>query len=293
MTPRREFLKQAALATAAAALPGNAPAAESPWRIGCYTRPWDKMDYLVALDAVAEAGFKHAGLMTTNTKSRLVLCVDSTPDDAVRAGEEAKKRGLSIPSVYGGGFRAEKSVADGVAGLRHLVDLCALCGCPSLLLGGNGKAEVQEAYYTCVAECCAYAAEKKVELVLKPHGGLNATGPQLRDILRGVNHPNFRAWYDAGNILYYSDGARSPAEDAAPLAGRITGWCIKDWQPPKDVALTPGDGKVDFPAVLAALRRGGLTGGSLVVECLKPGDPASLLAQALRARLFVEQLFAG
>lgn len=290
MIHRRGFLKYAALGAAAAVAPHAVASAESPWRIGCYTRPWDKRDHREALDAIAGAGFKYAGLMTTNTKSRLVLSVDSTPEDAAAAGAEAAKRNLGIVSVYGGGFHAETSVEAGIAGLRHLVDLCAICGCPSLLLGGNGKAETQEAYYKCVAECCTYAAEKKVELVLKPHGGHNATGPQLLEILRGVNHPNFRAWYDAGNILYYSDGARSPVEDAGPLAGRIAGWCVKDWLPPKDVALTPGDGKVDFPAVFAALRKGGFTGGPLVVECLKPGDPAALLAEARRARVFLETL---
>lgn len=290
MIGRRSFMHRAVLATAAAVLPRATPGAESPWRIGCYTRPWDKMDYREALDAIAGAGFRHAGLMTTNTKSRLVLSVDSTPDDAARAGDEAKKRGLSIVSVYGGGFRAETSVEAGISGLRHLVDLCALCGCPSLLLGGTGNAKAQEAYYRSVAESCAYAAEKKIELVLKPHGGLNATGAQIRDILRGVNHPSFRVWYDAGNILYYSEGARSPVEDAAPLAGLVTGWCIKDFAPPKDVALTPGDGKVDFPAVFAALRKGGFAGGPLVVECLKPGEPAALLTEAKRARVFLESL---
>ncbi len=290
MIGRREFVKRTVLAAAAGAIPCAAPGAESPWRIGCYTRPWDKMDYREALDAIAQAGFRHAGLMTTNTKSRLVLSVDSTDDDDVRAGDEAKRRGLSIVSVYGGGFNAGKSVEAGVAGLHHLVDLCTRCGCPSLLLGGTGDAKAQASYYKSVAESCAYAAEKKVELVLKPHGGLNATGAQIRDILRGVNHPSFRAWYDAGNILYYSDGARSPVEDAAPLAGLVTGWCIKDFAPPKDVALTPGDGKVDFPAVFAALRKGGLAGGPLVVECLKPGEPPALLAEAKRARAFLESL---
>ena len=39
----------------------RAPGAGEPYRIGCYTRPWDKYDYRVALDAIAEAGFKYVG----------------------------------------------------------------------------------------------------------------------------------------------------------------------------------------------------------------------------------------
>ena len=80
------------------------------WQIGCYTRPWDKQDYRVALDAIAEAGYKHAGLMTTNTKSRLVICAETSPEEAQQVGEEVKKRGLQVPSVYGGGIPVAKSL---------------------------------------------------------------------------------------------------------------------------------------------------------------------------------------
>ena len=51
---RRDFLA----ASAAAALSLPAMADESPWQIGCYTRPWDAFDYRVALDGSAEAGFR-------------------------------------------------------------------------------------------------------------------------------------------------------------------------------------------------------------------------------------------
>src|ERR1035438_2264734 len=38
------------------------------WQMGCYTRVFDQFEYPVALDAIAEAGFKYVGLMTTKTK---------------------------------------------------------------------------------------------------------------------------------------------------------------------------------------------------------------------------------
>jgi hypothetical protein len=40
-------------------------------------------------------------------------------------------------SIYGGDFPAAKSVDAGIAGLKTLVDHCALCACPNLLLGGT------------------------------------------------------------------------------------------------------------------------------------------------------------
>ncbi|MCC6354925.1 MAG: sugar phosphate isomerase/epimerase [Verrucomicrobiae bacterium] len=289
---RREFLGVAGALMAGVGSGCADGAAGGGWKIGCYTRPWVKVDYRVALDGIAAAGYRHAGLMLTKggPKPALLVSVDTPVDEAAKIGGEAKARGLSVVSIYGGDFRAAQSVEAGVAGLRHLIDNCVACGCPSLLLGGNGKPELQEAYYKVVAECCAYAKEKRVELVLKPHGGLNATGPQVGEIVRRVNHPSFRVWYDPGNILYYSDGQRDPAQDADAVAGLVTGMCVKDYAHPKNVALTPGDGQVDFAAVLAKLRQGGMSGGPLVVECLNPVEGEAIVAEARRARDFLEGL---
>ena len=94
------------------------------WQIGCYTRPWAKYDYRTAMDAIAEAGFRYLGLMTIHAKSNLVISVQSTLEEAAQVGQEAKQRGLRIPSVYGGGIDTASRPA-AVADLRHLIDLCA------------------------------------------------------------------------------------------------------------------------------------------------------------------------
>ena len=141
-----------------------------------------------------------------------------------------------------------------------------------------------------VAECCDYAAAKGVTLTVKPHGGTNATGPECRRLLAKVGHKSFRLWYDPGNIFYYSDGKLNPVDDAATVDGLVAGMSVKDFLPPKEVNVTPGTGQVDFPKVLARLRRGGFTQGPLVVECLARGDVAQTNAEARRARLFLEAL---
>ena len=110
-----------------------------------------------------------------------------------------KKRGLRVASVWGGGFPVEDSVKAGVEGLNKLIDNCAACGSTSLLVGGTGDAGLLDAYIRVIVECCAGAAEKGVQIALKPHGGLNATGPQCREWIEKVNHANFRLWYDPGN----------------------------------------------------------------------------------------------
>ncbi|TKJ37396.1 MAG: hypothetical protein CEE38_07795 [Planctomycetes bacterium B3_Pla] len=294
---RRDFLDRtlkvgaAGLAASCTAESASAAVTGELWQIGCYTRPWDKYDYRVALDAIAEAGFKYAGLMTAKSeKSNLVISVATTLDEAHQVGEEVRKRGLKVPSVYGGGIPVAKSLKAGIEGLRKLIDNCAACNVGNLMMGGIGNADLYDAYYKAIAECCDYAAEKGMGISVKPHGGLNATGPQCRKTIEMVGHKNFRIWYDPGNIYFYSEARLDPVTDAATVDGLVVGMCIKDYKHPKNVAVTPGTGMVDFPAVLAQLKQGGFTSGPLVVECLEPGDLEHTLAEAKKTREFLEEL---
>ncbi len=290
---RRRFLGTTAVAGVIAA---HVAAEDEPapkkdgWQIGCYTRPWDQQDYRVALDAIAEAGFRYAGLMTTKSETRLVISAKTTVDEAQAVGEECKKRGLAIPSVYGGGIPVAESLEAGIAGLKQLIDNCAAAGAANLMMGGVGE-EHYDAYYQAIAECCAYAAEKGVDISVKPHGGSNATGPQCRKTIERVGHDNFGIWYDPGNIFYYSNAELDPVDDAPTVDGLVVGMCIKDYRHPKDVMVTPGEGQVDFPGVMDRLKKGGFTSGPLIIECLeKKDDLAQTLAEAKKARAFVEEL---
>jgi sugar phosphate isomerase/epimerase len=271
-------------------------ARKEPYMIACYTRPWAKYEYRVALDAIAEAGYKYVGLMTAaKSKKNLVLSVDTTPEEAAQVAEEVKKRNLKVVSVYGGDIPVNRSLEAGIEGLKKLIDSCAACGTMNLLMGGIGNEKLYEPYYTAIRECCDYAKAKGMGISVKPHGGLNATGPQCRKTVEFVGNKNFGIWYDPGNIFYYSDGKLNPVDDAPSVNGLVMGMCVKDFKPahgnvPKAVDVTPGTGLVDFPAVLAKLQAGGFKSGALVVECLEPGDQAHTLAEAKKTRQFLEKL---
>jgi len=284
----------ALLGRAAGALAEPAGAADKPaappWQIGCYTRPWDALEYRSAFDGMAEAGYKFAGLMTHKGKTPLVIHGGTTTDEAATVGEEAKKRGLTILSVYAGEFPVE--VATGLTVLKRLIDNCAACGCGRLMLGGVGKAELVATYCRVLADGCDYAATKNVSLSVKPHGGQTATGPACRKMVETVGRKNFGLWYDPGNIYYYSDGKVDPVEDAAAVDGLVVGMSVKDFSkgPPKDVNVTPGTGLVRFAELFAKLKKGGFVTGPLVVECTARGDAAKVTAEARKARLFLEEL---
>lgn len=290
---RRDFMTTLS-AGAVATLAGCAGGRNSNkrWSLGCFTRPWSDYDIYTAMDEIAAAGFKHIGLMTTAPKGRLALSMTTTEPDAIKMGEEAHRRGLEVAVAYVGDFPLQGSKQQGMDGLRKLIDLCVASRCKTALLGGTGKAEYYDSYYSTVAACCDEAQQKGVQLVLKPHGGLNSTGLQCRKTIETVNHPNFRLWYDPGNIYYYSDGKLDPVDDVASVDGIVTGMCVKDYQQPKIVDLTPGTGLVRFPAVWSKLVKGGFSRGPLVVECLKKGTLAETRTEAITARIFLERLLA-
>ena len=176
---RREFLtstgKTAAASVAAGTLiqstaMAKMSVADATWQIGCFTRPWGQYDYRVALDAIAEAGFKHVGLMSTKPKDdakwALVITVATSVEEAAEIGRQARQRGLGIPSIYGGAIPINRSLREGIDGLKKLIDNCAAAKGESLLTAGINREELETAYYKAIAECCDYAAEKRVAITL-------------------------------------------------------------------------------------------------------------------------------
>ncbi len=282
---RRHFIGSMVMATTAGALLNSCSAPK--WKIGIYTRPWNQFDYKKALDSIAKAGFKYAGLMSH--KGGRVLGPDTTIEEAAAIFEEARSRGLQIASISGYAFDRKASLDDNIAALKRLVDNSEVCKCPNLMMNGVSDTAI-EADYKTIAAACDYAQSKGVELTLKPHGGTNATGAQCRKHIESVGHKNFNLWYDPGNIYYYSDGAIDPVKDCADVDGLLTGMCVKDFRMPKDVNVTPGTGMVDFPGLFERLRQGGFRGGSLVIECLNTGEDDYLIAEAIKARKLLEEL---
>lgn len=262
---RRRFLHRTFAAAAASCMTSHladgAPSAatsysrDTGWQIGCWTRPWAKYDYRVAMDAVAETGFKYISFTGAKTKTGRVIAPATLIEEAARAGEEARQRGLNISYVYGGGL----PLHEGPGSLRKMIDNCAAARGRYVVISRIGSAKQVDHNCKVIAGCCGYAAEKKVGLVIKPHGGLNATGELSRQAIEKVGHKNFTMLYDPGNICYYSNGKIDPVKDAATVGGLVTGMSVKDYKHPKQVGLTPGTGQIDFAMLMKQLQKGGFT----------------------------------
>jgi len=107
--------------------------------------------------------------------------------------------------------------------------------------------------------------------------------------MKKVGHPNFRIWYDAGNIIYYT--GKDPVEELKPIVQYVTGFCAKDCGELKgDVMIQFGAGKVDFKGVFKVLKAAGFQ-GPIMVEGCAPGDtPEAVTANARANREFLERV---
>ena len=143
-----------------------------------------------------------------------------------------------------------------------------------------------------MADAAPYAQERGLKLVLKPHGGGSGAAEEILRCIDQVKQPNFKIWYDAGNIIYYT--GKDPVEQLKPVARYVTGFCAKDCDREKgSVWLEFGTGKVDFPAVFGELRRAGFN-GPVMVECCAHGEtPEEVTANARKNREYLEKVFAS
>ncbi|MEA1952600.1 MAG: hypothetical protein U9N87_14565, partial [Planctomycetota bacterium] len=162
---RRDFLNGTVAGAAAlyaaktkTATAADAGQSKNGWQIGCWTRPWAKYDYRVAMDAVAEAGFKYISFTGAKTKTRRVIALATPIEEAIKAGDEAKKRGLAVSYVYGGGLPLD----EGPECLRKMIDRCAAARGRYVVISRIGSEKRIDHNCKVIAGCCDYAAEKNV-----------------------------------------------------------------------------------------------------------------------------------
>jgi sugar phosphate isomerase/epimerase len=147
-------------------------------------------------------------------------------------------------------------------------------------------------YFQSMAQAAAYGAGKGVQVVMKPHGGSSGASDEIIAAMKKVGQPNFKIWYDAGNIIHYT--GKDPVEELKPIVQYVTGFCAKDCAEPKgDVMIQFGAGKVDFAGVFKVLKSAGFS-GPIMVECCAVGEtPEATAANARANREFLEKVLAA
>lgn len=304
--PRRTFLKSSALAaTAVATGVVSAPAESVSWPIGCFNRPWMQKfgskiqppetlapanwGFDVALKGIADAGYKTVGLLTPMPDEPFIGA--HVPDEYLTRLKKRIAASGVMANMAALHVQAARPLADAIADARKQIDHAQFLNLEWLLTFGVDEKEYYDKYCQVMADAADYAQAAKIKLVIKPHGGSSGASEEIRSCLEKVNRPNFKVWYDAGNIIYYT--GRDPVEELKPIVQYVTGFCAKDCTGEKgDVMIQFGAGKVDFTAVFKTLKQGGFN-GPVFVECAGGKTIAEVTDNARANRLFLEKIFAA
>jgi sugar phosphate isomerase/epimerase len=293
---RREFFGDGALILAGAALAADAPgllaapAARVKWPIGCFNRPWTKWTYAETLKSIKAAGYGITGLLT-RTKDDPFIAADATPEylDGLKRAIAASGLTANLGALHS---RHDIPIEETIKGLQKEIDNAAFLGLKYVITFGIENPAQFDHYFKSMAAAAAYGQEKGVQVVMKPHGGSSGASDEIIAAMKKVGHPNFKIWYDAGNIIYYM--GKDPVEELKPIVQYVTGFCAKDCGEVKgDVMIQFGTGKVDFAGVFKVLKSAGFN-GPIMVECCAIGDtPETTAANARANREFLEKVLAG
>ncbi len=322
---RREFLAAASALVGPAFLPAGRAvrprerAAAAPWPIGCHTRPFTGFrasqaanpDYV--LDAVKAAGFEFADMIAAGTPGgRGTPPVPPTAEAIVQLKQKLAARGLksniaSLPTAPKG-----VAVPDAIASTRRLIENAHALGQKYALNLGVEEEERWVDWCKVLADAAAFGSERGIRVVVKHHHGLNNTSLDLLAWIKQVNHPNFGAFFDPGNVVYYT--GKDPVRQLEIIGPHVAGVVAKDCSAPHfleravgdppfgsavagagnpEVMIQFGTGKVDFPAFFTKLKSFGFN-GPVMIEGTEVGTTLEqTIANARANREFLEKIFAS
>jgi len=257
--------------------------------LGCTTRPYARQSFPDACAHIAAAGYSDVAVFGQN-----VVHSESTRADVLNARQIAQDAGLA-PSMLLGRVQLELETDAATDDYRGLIDNAALLGAEWLLDCGTSKEELYVVYLSVMRRVAPHAQAAGITITLKPHGGITLTTADLIDVYKQVDHPGFGLCYDPGNIIYYTRGKERPETHVAEIAPLISAGIIKDCvlnDGTPDVLVTPGEGLVDFSAVLSALVAGGF-GGPLYVECVGGTNIDEIDANVRRTLAFIRDILSS
>jgi sugar phosphate isomerase/epimerase len=254
--------------------------------LGCTTRPYGDLSFAKVCQHIAAAGYTDVALFRT-----VGVSAESTPDQIHDIRQTALDAGLE-PSMLLGRTRLDLGLDAAVAEYRQLIDNAALLGARWLLDTGISQRELLDDYCAMMRQAAPHAEQAGMHITLKPHGGITQTTHDLIEIYRRVDHPAFGISYDPGNILYYSRGEEQPTTHLSEVAPLVTTAIIKDCtivDGVPDVMVTPGEGLVDFRAVLSGLVEGGFR-GPLYLECVGGDTMEEINDSVRRTKTYIQDI---
>ncbi|MGL4996734.1 MAG: sugar phosphate isomerase/epimerase family protein [Deefgea sp.] len=240
--------------------------------IACTTRPYQILPFAAACEQIAAAGFSELAVYySASGPDQYVLPVnaDSTSSEIAAARNAAAAAGVK-PAMLLGYSHPELGLAKAIDEYKRLIDNASALGSQWLLDCGIDDLNLRHDYYKLMRQVAPHAAQAGIQISLKPHGGITLSLLDLLQAQQKIAHPAFSWCFDPGNLIYYSNGAINPEDCITPLLPWLTTGIIKDCvinAAGPDVAITAGEGLVDFRQTLSELVKGGFT-GPLYIECV-------------------------
>jgi len=223
--------------------------------IGCTTRPFQDLSFAEACQRIATAGYTDVAVFRG-------IAPDSSREDVLAMRQIAADAGLT-PSMLLARAPLDLGPEPALTAYKQLIDHAAALGADWLLDLGTGQEVFRNRYVSLMRQAAPYAQQAGIAISVKPHGGITRTSDDLIALHEAVGHPAFGICYDPGNIIYYTQGAEQPEDHIARVAPLVTTGIIKDCivrAGTPDVMITPGEGWVNFHAVLSALIEAGFDG---------------------------------
>ena len=290
---RRQFLATASTGVAAllvARVTGAEASHPTQWPVGCFNRPWAKWGFDEALDSIKAAGYQWTGLLTS-TKTEVLTGSAATPEYLAALKQKIAARGLKA-NMCALRIKNDLPLAAAIADTRKQIENAHTLGLQYALTFGEAKPERYHQFHQVMADAAAFSQERGIKLVMKPHGGGSGSSNEILHVIKAVGHPNFKIWYDAGNIIFYT--GKDPVVEVEPIAPYVTGFCAKDCGAQRgDVMIQFGTGKVDFAGVFRKLRAAGFNGPIMVESCRIGATAEETTANARANRLFLQRVLAS
>lgn len=231
-----------------------------------------------ALAGIAEAGYAGVELSAVPGWTEHVVL----DDDPAELRAKLAHYGLTPVSLSGhSDLTTKEGLAHGIKAVRWAADY----GLPivNTAIGGHwSEDEDESAFMGSIDELAGVAEAAGVVVALEIHGDIMASGAKAKPLLERIGRESIRVNYDTANCEFYGDV--TAVEDIPAIAPYLAHVHLKDkvggareWDFP-----APGEGHIDFAAVLQALADAGYT-GPCSVEIEFKGEPWPPLAEVTRA----------
>lgn len=256
-----------------------------------HTNSYHTYTFEESLTGIAEAGYDYVELSAVAGWTEHVP-LDASAEQIKEVKAKLEHHGLKASVLSG---HSDLTTAEGLVAGKKAADLCDKLGITILntAIGGHYKEnEDKDAFMRHIHDLAEYCEGLGLTIGLEIHGEIMASGQQSIPLLKEIGRDNVKINYDTANCEFY--GGVSAKDDLVGLVPYLCHVHFKDkiggdreWNFPG-----PGEGHVDFAAVLKVLEEGGFKGPTSV-EIEFTGEPWPPLDEVNRAMKEARETLVG